>query len=332
MLIIEDTREDGTWVNIPPSVATSDFNTWSTTNEKLLFFAQHGSSASNSHVNGRHMVTSPSQLTLVPNQWYRLRIAVAVPMGIDSVINFPVNCIARPVARDGMWLSSVPFPPTVSYSISAPGRLDVALKCSNPGTTTSIYWGSPTYRVDVTFTTGSANTGTPFGVSGEVTWQPIRPLRMQSLLNASPIQSVITVAGQSSAISWNSQPKSFSMTTPVATFVYDRVYEFRIQPATVHPLHLHVYPMQLIGVWRNGALVSQNCGNYRVGEWYDTIMHGIDTCVVRFKTADFGGKVVFHCHRLPHEDIGAMVWIDVQPPTGVSTSNPSMNQISCTTY
>jgi FtsP/CotA-like multicopper oxidase with cupredoxin domain len=155
---------------------------------------------------------------------------------------------------------------------------------------------------------------------------------MQSLVNAASITAVITVAGQVSAISWNGTPRTFSMTIPAATFIYDRVYEFRILPATIHPLHLHIYPMQLIGIWRNNALVRQNCGNYRVGEWYDTIMYGIDTCVVRFRTADYGGKLVFHCHRLDHEDQGAMIWINVTQGPPIITTNPSVQQIACTTY
>jgi len=300
--------------------------------KNCYFFAHHGTSATASHVNGRHMVNSPSQLTLVPNQWYRFRFAVAVPIGTDSTFTFPSNCEVLPVARDGMWLSTVPYPRVVSYQISAPGRVDFTVRCSNPGIASSINWASPTYRVNLVFSGGSANTGTPYGLPGTVTWQPIRPPHMQSLENAPAIQAAISVAGQVSAISWNGVPMTFSMTTPAATFIYDRVYEYRISPATIHPLHLHVYPMQLIGIWSNGALVRQNCGNYLVGNWYDTVMNGINTCVVRFRTADYGGKVVFHCHRLAHEDFGAMIWINVIQGPPITTTNPSMLQIPCTTY
>ena len=51
------------------------------------------------------------------------------------------------------------------------------------------------------------------------------------------------------------------------------------------------------------------CGAHEEGEFYDTLSSG--SCKVRFKTADFGQRMVMHCHVLSHEDNGAMTWMNV---------------------
>lgn len=51
------------------------------------------------------------------------------------------------------------------------------------------------------------------------------------------------------------------------------------------------------------------CGAHKEGEFYDTLSSG--SCKVRFKTADFGQRMVMHCHVLSHEDNGAMTWMNV---------------------
>jgi hypothetical protein len=41
------------------------------------------------------------------------------------------------------------------------------------------------------------------------------------------------------------------------------------------------------------------CGNdYREGEFYDTI--SAEPCKVRFRTSDFGQRLVVHCHVMLH--------------------------------
>ena len=37
---------------------------------------------------------------------------------------------------------------------------------------------------------------------------------------------------------------------------------------------------------------------------------------VRIRFDDFGGRTVYHCHVLDHEDHGMMGTIEVQPPAG----------------
>jgi FtsP/CotA-like multicopper oxidase with cupredoxin domain len=71
------------------------------------------------------------------------------------------------------------------------------------------------------------------------------------------------------------------------------------------------------------------CGHrYEAGQYFDTIAASQDQCLVRVKFFDFAGRIVIHCHRFGHEDMGMMSWFDVlgghghgilaQPPSNCS--------------
>jgi FtsP/CotA-like multicopper oxidase with cupredoxin domain len=71
-----------------------------------------------------------------------------------------------------------------------------------------------------------------------------------------------------------------------------------------HPLHLHVWPMQLIE--HNGQLLE-------APTWRDVVnvpARGDVTVRVAFDT--FVGRTVYHCHILDHEDNGMMGVIDAR--------------------
>lgn len=65
-----------------------------------------------------------------------------------------------------------------------------------------------------------------------------------------------------------------------------------------HPFHLHTYPFQVVS--RNGApepFVS----------WKDVVnVHSGETVQIVVPLRDFGGRTVFHCHIVEHEDLGMM--------------------------
>jgi FtsP/CotA-like multicopper oxidase with cupredoxin domain len=66
-----------------------------------------------------------------------------------------------------------------------------------------------------------------------------------------------------------------------------------------HPFHLHVWPMQVVA--------SADLPTSGRPDWRDVVIvppRGQVTVRVRF--ADFGGRTVYHCHVLDHEDHGMM--------------------------
>ena len=71
-----------------------------------------------------------------------------------------------------------------------------------------------------------------------------------------------------------------------------------------HPIHLHVWPMQVIE--EGGKLIEQP-------SWQDVVNVAADSNVrVRIRFDDFAGRSVDHCHILDHEDPGMMGAIDVR--------------------
>ena len=70
-----------------------------------------------------------------------------------------------------------------------------------------------------------------------------------------------------------------------------------------HPFHIHAWTFQVI---------DRGDGKAEPG-WKDTVEIPVGAKVrIRINFADFGGKTVYHCHILDHEDIGMMGIIEVK--------------------
>lgn len=83
------------------------------------------------------------------------------------------------------------------------------------------------------------------------------------------------------------------------------VEEWTITNSTAmnHPFHLHVWPMQVLGVGAQ-AMVTPT--------WQDVVdVPPYASTVVRIAFEDFTGTTVYHCHILDHEDNGMMGIISV---------------------
>jgi hypothetical protein len=65
-----------------------------------------------------------------------------------------------------------------------------------------------------------------------------------------------------------------------------------------HPFHIHVNPFEVISI--NG--LAQPPGTIQDTVWVPP--EGV--VVVRMRFKEWTGKSVFHCHILPHEDVGMM--------------------------
>ena len=84
------------------------------------------------------------------------------------------------------------------------------------------------------------------------------------------------------------------------TVQFDSVEEWLLTNTSTldHPLHLHVWPMQIIE--QDGQPVDSLL-------WQDVVnIPARSTTRVRIAFEDFSGKTVYHCHILDHEDNGMM--------------------------
>jgi FtsP/CotA-like multicopper oxidase with cupredoxin domain len=79
---------------------------------------------------------------------------------------------------------------------------------------------------------------------------------------------------------------------------------FRNRSPMDHPLHLHVWPMQV--VQRDAVAVS-------APTWQDVVIVPARSQVtVRIAFDRFAGRTVYHCHVLDHEDLGMMGVLEVR--------------------
>jgi FtsP/CotA-like multicopper oxidase with cupredoxin domain len=84
------------------------------------------------------------------------------------------------------------------------------------------------------------------------------------------------------------------------TVQFDSVEEWLLTNTSTldHPLHLHVWPMQIIE--QDGQPVDSLL-------WQDVVnIPALSTTRVRIAFEDYSGKTVYHCHILDHEDNGMM--------------------------
>ncbi|MEF3120401.1 multicopper oxidase family protein [Kocuria flava] len=71
-----------------------------------------------------------------------------------------------------------------------------------------------------------------------------------------------------------------------------------------HPVHLHVWPMQVVA--EEGRDVS-------APQWQDVVnIPAFGEVTVRVAFDDFGGRTVYHCHILDHEDLGMMGTVEAR--------------------
>jgi FtsP/CotA-like multicopper oxidase with cupredoxin domain len=84
-----------------------------------------------------------------------------------------------------------------------------------------------------------------------------------------------------------------------------RVEDWTVRNASVmdHPFHLHVWPFQVL---------DRSDGQPVLPGWKDTINVPAGSSVrIRIPFTDIGGRTVYHCHILDHEDLGMMGVINV---------------------
>ena len=120
-------------------------------------------------------------------------------------------------------------------------------------------------------------------------------------------------------VSYNNDITPFTELAPKDVIPFGSIVEIFQVNSVEHPLHLHIFPMQVI----------DTCPGYKIGEYYDSIMtissgpQDPNSCRLRFTAATHIGKVMLHCHILKHSDNGAMMWLEIVPAQ--TFNNPPVN-------
>ena len=181
---------------------------------------------------------------------------------------------------------------TVPRSVSSmffgiSSRADVAVHCPSDGSSSTT---SYELKADKTVV---AN----IEVSGTLSiFNPIRPRYLESLLDYGGTANTWDVRPTDSTINGIPFAGSENYLTNITA---ESINQWTITNAKGHPFHLHVYHMQVMC----GADRASDSNWQLDGDWLDTVNAN---AIVRFRAEKYGGKVTVHCHKLKHEDQGAM--------------------------
>ena len=207
---------------------------------------------------------------------------------------FPGECEVLLMARDGYWARSVPKTLTSPLYLTGASRADLAIRCT--GTSTIVVDGNVVGSLDVDDSAAPDSYPSPYDTAGEA-WTPNFPSYLRDLT----LEKDVVNGGKISMGASSINGDHFDPKRPIYNITSGDVVEWSVHSSHNHPLHLHMFPMQVR---------DSGCGNgYEKGEFYDTYAAG--TCFVRFAAETFGGMAVLHCHILEHEDNGSMVWMGV---------------------
>eukprot|EP00978_Attheya_sp_CCMP212_P007617 scaffold17661_cov48-Attheya_sp.AAC.1 len=266
-----------------------------TSNELLLQILRvHG----NVFGNGKHYEV----FNVEAKKWYRLRMSTVDPLAVPLELRFTPGCKMHKVASDGIWHSRIPGDEGLSFEMTGASRGDFAIRCESPNSFVNILYGG---EVAAILSIG-IDALIPDNADLE-SWSPVRPPSLQDSSLSGGVRSMVVVTSENQ-FKVNVQrdsinDKKWDVDTPLTTIGFNEAHEWSISDTREHPFHMHLYHMQIV--------TSGGCGSHKEGEFYDTISG--PPCTIRFKTADFGERMVMHCHVMMHSDVGSMAWVDVQP-------------------
>jgi len=232
--------------------------------------------------------------------WYRLRVSTVDPLGVSQEFRFTPGCEVYKVASDGIWHSVVPFdgPSTNTFQMTGSSRGDFAVRCNSWEPINILFGDKLTAIVNIN---GRIKSGASSSIRSELgRWQPKRPTSLQSMESISVSnENQLTIKIDRDSING----ETWDPYVPLKALAFNEVHQWELPDTQTHPFHIHLYHMQVV--------TPNGCGNgYVEGEFYDTISAG--PCTVRFRTSDFGQRLVVHCHVMLHSDLGSMAWFNVK--------------------
>jgi len=293
-------------------------------NERILILSNSGQDNEQSYIaNGiplDHNDDKGEVFHFIKDEWYRMRI-LNVNTGshhAQDTIRFGTSCTVHALAHDGIFRFTVPQESSRDeFILTSASRLDVAISCSDGHNTSIKMNGNSVAWIDVD-SSQSTSSATPFSDNQSLSWQSSRleytkDLRADTITPSNYWEIHI---GETSINDLNSGRNEPLCDDDNLDFRYGSVQEWVITGADAHPLHMHVYPMQVVNE-------AGGCGNgHDAGEYYDTIVTDGGTrgqCWVRVNLVDIIGPTLVHCHILQHAEIGSAGWFNVVDDGAEST-------------
>ena len=258
-------------------------------------------------VNGMYQPT----MTMTSGQWTRWRIVNAGWLRDPLDLTIDSSCDMVLLAKDGIYVSD--FPRDVSL-IATPtgGRADVMVRCSTAGSF------NVNDGFDQTVWTISVEQGDSVDDDFD-SWEPDYPDYLTDLRTAtiddgcSCSTAFQTCNSDDGQFCVNNNP--FDAQEFIHEVAFNSNVERTLRGLNNHPYHQHVYPFQIHdSIDDDTGMSAEQKAYFKEGDWHDVLM--IDNLAardvpVRYKADVHDGRIMLHCHRLNHEDLGMMAMENV---------------------
>ena len=301
-------------------------------------------------------------VTVVRGEWYRFVIANIIPNGQGGdALKFyekesgsiaKSSCEVLITGYDGVYRFTVPrtdYPENIDYfTCTGASRLELAVKCTEDafmrvGHVHGDLWDwhiddlehTPVI-VNIKVVEGKKSEASPWAdEENKEKWVTTRPDYLQNFCDQNPDEywSVHpSIPNEENGDRWVINGLPFNAEVPSHTMTYNTVQEWAFHGTSLadvgHPIHSHVWHQQICGT---GTSRTDSCGlTMEYGQFVDTVKINDevnDPCYTRFKTVDYSGKVILHCHDLLHEDFDMMGWVNTVG--GPDDNIPDQAQASC---
>jgi len=221
------------------------------------------------------------------------------------------------LAKDGIYINDYPRDLKV-FPIPMSGRADIMVRCKKAGTYTVTHGpiNEPLFTI--------VSEGDPVKKLEEPTanhfnstsWVKNLPLYLQDVQHK-PVRSDCSCPTIFDATNDNSATvnrKRFQPNEFVHIVKLGEVIERKLTGVNFHPYHQHVYPFQLTkgfdkdkNEWQDASIDSSQGGYFKNGDWHDVIKTGNQVGItIKYHPQKVLGRMMIHCHILPHEDTGMM--------------------------
>jgi FtsP/CotA-like multicopper oxidase with cupredoxin domain len=238
---------------------------------------------------------------------YRSGLRVKVPQGCEMLL----------ISKDGVFLPT--YPRNVNELVmSNAARADVLIVCYSPGTyevyserTVGGYsYAGPLFTLNVESNGGDVP---PVLVNEGYNQRDFfLPYYLEDLIGQHTdeefeiaLEASAGIANPNTNFTFN-QAQFLHPVNYVKSMKKNSTQTWTLVGTNEHPFHIHVNHFQL-----DHFTDGYESNYFRPGDWHDTLglVEGPTVrtnAVMKFKTLDFSGPVVMHCHILPHEDRGMM--------------------------
>jgi len=247
-------------------------------------------------VNGQYQPV----VRLRAGDWQRWRVVFGswdeTPLNLE-IPDADDDCEINLLAKDGIYVDD--YPREIDfYPIPTGGRADIMIRCRKPGTYQAKSYLGELFTLNVFEPSGEIDVSTP----PTSNWDFPKPSYLTDLRNTSPSP------GCSCDTYMNDERLNdlrFDKDVFLHTIALGSVVERTVTGLRDHPYHQHVYPFQLQEFY--GTSDAIDAKYFKVGDYHDSLsLYSQNGALIRYLANNYKGRMVVHCHRLPHAERGML--------------------------